>query len=136
MKPIEAFTREAIGSDSSWVPSEAGSDTAEQYVETYLSAPDAWWWSTNDYSSEEIEIVLKRTLAIIERAKLPTHENALDQLGVGPLENMMSDDLLDILVHWQPFSAAMCHALACVRMEVQPIAVQKRLRAMLLQSQQ
>jgi hypothetical protein len=116
--------REVIASEKSWVPSKAGLDSAEQYVETYLSAPDAWWWSTNDYAPEEIESVLKRTLAIIDLAKLPIHENALGQLGVGPLENMMSDDLLDILRHSLPFSAAMCKALYCVRSEVQPVAVQ------------
>ncbi|WP_280950485.1 hypothetical protein [Rhizobium acidisoli] len=40
---------------------------------------------------------MKRVLAIVAKAKLPEHEKALGQLGVDPLENMMSDTLLDIL---------------------------------------
>jgi hypothetical protein len=80
-------------------------------------------------------IVLKRALAIIAQAQLPDHEKALGQLGVGPLENMMGNELLDDLRSWMPFTAAMCYALSSVRMEVEPPALQRRLYAMMQESQ-
>lgn len=135
MKHLEAFTPEAIASNHSWLPElEHSALTLESYVQGYLSDPDAWWWTTNDYSSEEGEVVLQRVLEIFARARLPEHEKALGQLGVGPLENMMSDDLLNILSQWMPFSDAMCHALGCVRLEGEPNSVQRRLQAMIFQS--
>ena len=47
-------------------------------------------------ASLAIKCKTTRVLAIIAQAQLPDHEKALDQLGVGPLENMMSDTLLDL----------------------------------------
>lgn len=100
MKFSQVFTRDAIASDHSWADLPEMEHTwarPEHYVRAYLSDPDAWWWSTNDYTQGESEVVLKRVLAIIAQARMPEHEKALGQLGSGPLENMMSDGLLDIL---------------------------------------
>jgi hypothetical protein len=44
---------------------------------------------------------------------------------------MMSEMLLDNLRAWMPFSEPMRYALHCVRMNVEPPALQQRLRAML-----
>lgn len=78
------------------------------------------------------ETVLKRVLAIIAQARLPDHQRALGQLGAGPLEDLMSDALLDDLHAWMPFSAEMRYALGNVRMNVEPPALQHRLEQMLL----
>ncbi len=108
---------------------------ADAYVRSYLADPGTYWWSTNHYSAREADVVLKRVLAIIAQAQLPDHEKALGQLGVGPLENMMSDTLLDRLRHWMPFTPAMCYALSNVRMEFEPPALQRRLNVMIQESQ-
>ena len=129
------FTPTEIASDLSWIPDMVAFEepplSAESYVREYLTDPDTWWWSTNDYSSREADIVLKRVLSIIKNAQLPHHEKALGQLGVGPLENMMSNSLLDLLEPWMPFTPALCFVLSNVRMEVEPPALQRRLAAMI-----
>ncbi|KEA06734.1 hypothetical protein G6L94_09940 [Agrobacterium rhizogenes] len=133
-----AFTPHEIASDTSWVDlpeMEQPPGSADAYVQAYLADPDTYWWSTNDYSSSEADVVLKRVLAIIVQARLPDHKQALGQLGVGPLEDMMSDALLDLLGPWMPFTAAMCYALGSVRMEFEPPALQRRLATMILHSQ-
>lgn len=107
--------------------------TAETYVAAYLADVDQWWWSTS-LVNDPREIVLKRVLAIIARARMPDHEKALGQLGVDPLENMMSEPLLDLLSSWMPLTPALCHALSCVRMEFEPPALQRRLHAMIRES--
>ncbi len=108
---------------------EQPSATAEAYVQAYLAEPDVWWWSTI-LLHDPREIGLKRVLAIIAQAQLPDHERALGQLGTGPLENMMGNELLNQLQSWAPFTAPMCHALRMVRMEAEPPALQRRLDAM------
>ncbi|MDF0657928.1 MULTISPECIES: hypothetical protein [Rhizobium] len=77
------------------------------------------------------KIWYQRVLAIVEQAKLPDHEEALGQLGAGPLEDMMSDELLDHLQHWLPFTPAMRYALGQVRISAEHPALQRRLEAML-----
>lgn len=101
-------------------------------MEAYLSDPSGWWWSTI-LLHDPRETVLKRVLAIIAHARLPDHETALDQLGAGPLEDMMGNELLDVLGHWTPFTAAMCHALRMVRMDAESPALRRRLDAMILE---
>ncbi|MDH7803835.1 MULTISPECIES: hypothetical protein [unclassified Rhizobium] len=136
--PLGIFSPSEIASDPSWVPDMAvlgePAMTAETYIAAYLADVDAWWWSTNLHH-EPRDLALKRTLAIITRAKMPDHERALGQLGVDPLENMMSDELLDLLRAWMPFTPAMCYALGCVRMEFEPPMLQHRLGAMIAESQ-
>ena len=94
-----------------------------------LVDPAEWYWSTILLHDSK-EIVLKRVLAIVEQAKLPDHEKALGQLGAGPLEDMMSDELLDNLQHWLPFKPAMHYALSQVRMSIELPVLQRRLNAM------
>lgn len=127
-----------IASDLSWVPDTVSLGllpvNAKTYVWQYLCDPEEWWWTTNDYSPAESAVVLKRALAIIKQARIPDHEKALGQLGVGPLENMMSNELLDSLQNWMPFTPAMCHALEQTRMELEPPDVQRRAAAMITTS--
>ncbi|MGO8026328.1 hypothetical protein [Rhizobium leguminosarum] len=131
---VDAFTRSALASDLTWLPDVTAVGkppvTAEAYLEAYLADPGEWYWTTI-LLHDPSEIVLKRVLAIIEQAQLPRHEKALGQLGAGPLEDMMSEELLDRLQHWLPFTPAMRHALSQVRMSGEPPALQQRLKAML-----
>ncbi|TBY70631.1 hypothetical protein E0H51_28475 [Rhizobium leguminosarum bv. viciae] len=132
---VDAFTRSALTSDLTWLPDMTAFGkpplTAEAYVEAYLADPGEWYWSTL-LLHDPSEIVLKRVLAIIGQAQLPGHEKALGQLGAGPLEDMMSEELLDRLQHWLPFTPAMRFALSLVRMAVESPVLQQRLKAMLL----
>jgi hypothetical protein len=131
---VDVFTRSALASDLTWLPDMTGVGkpplTAEAYIEAYLADPGEWYWSTI-LLHDPSEVVLKRVLAIIDQARLPGHEKALGQLGAGPLEDMMSEELLDHLQHWLPFTPAMRHALSLVRMDVEPPVLQQRLKAML-----
>ena len=74
---------------------------------------------------------LKLVMLIVQRAQVPEHEEALGSLGAGPLEDMMSDWLLDRLQDYLPFSESLRYALSMVRMEFEPEALQQRLNAML-----
>lgn len=107
-------------SEQSWLPAtEAHGEaaiTVDEYITAYLNDPDTWWWTTS-LSTEPREMVLLRVLAIIEKADVNVHEKALGQLGAGPLEDMMSDQLLDELQAVQPFSPALKLALSCVRFQ-------------------
>ena len=129
------FTRSALSSDLTWLPDMMAVGeppvTAEVYIPAYLADPGEWYWSTL-LLHDPSEIVLKRVLAIIEQAQLPGHEEALGQLGAGPLEDMMSEELLDHLQNWLPFTPAMRYALSQVRMASEPPALQQRLNAMFL----
>ncbi|TAX32649.1 hypothetical protein [Rhizobium leguminosarum] len=131
---VDAFTRSALASDLTWPPDMTAVGkpplTVEAYAEAYLADPGEWYWTTL-LLHDPNEIVLKRVLAIIDQAQLPGHEQALGQLGAGPLEDMMSEELLDRLQHWLPFTPAMRHALSQVRMDVEPPVLQQRLKAML-----
>lgn len=122
-----------IKSQPIWLPDAAAfgeaAVTVDEYVRAYLGDPDNWWWTTN-LSTEPREMVLLRVLAIIERADVAVHEKALGQLGAGPLEDMMSDRLLDELQAFQPFSPALKLALSCVRVEAEPASIRHRLAAM------
>ncbi|GLR58258.1 hypothetical protein GCM10007919_29840 [Rhizobium indigoferae] len=128
------FTRSALASDLTWLPDVTAVGkppvSAEAYVQAYLADPGEWYWSTI-LLHDSRESVLKRILAIVEQARLPDHEKALGQMGAGPLEDMMSDELLDHLQHWLPFTPAMRYALGQVRMSSEPPALQQRLKAML-----
>lgn len=132
--PADPFTPAAIAHETDWLPDHAvfhgAPMSAEIFVHAYLDDPDAWHWST-DLRNAPRETILKRTLAIIAQASLLHHERALGQLGAGPLEDLMSAALLDDLDNWMPFSDAMRYALNCVRMNVEPAAVQRRLEGML-----
>jgi len=107
---VNAFTSSALSSDLTWLPDMMAVGepplTAEVYIPAYLADPGEWYWSTI-LLHDSRESVLKRILAIVEQARLPDHEEALGQLGAGPLEDMMSEELLDHLQHWLPFTPAM-----------------------------
>jgi hypothetical protein len=105
--------------------------TVDEYICAYLEDIDEWWWTTS-LSTEPEEMVLPRMLATIDRAGVAVHQKALGQLGAGPLEDMMSDRLLDELQAFQPFSPALKLALSCVRIEAEPASVRNRLAAMFM----
>ncbi|RYE61210.1 MAG: hypothetical protein EOP20_00290 [Hyphomicrobiales bacterium] len=119
-----------MGHKLSWLPDTEAILTADEYIGAYLDHPDTWWWTTN-LSTEQRDLVLLRVLAIIGRADVFAHEKALGQLGAGPLEDMMSDQLLDELQALQPLSPALKLALSCVRVETETALVRERLAAML-----
>ncbi|MGO7154515.1 hypothetical protein [Rhizobium leguminosarum] len=131
---VDAFTRSALASDLTWLPDMTGVGkpplTAEAYAEAYLADPGEWYCTTI-LLHDPSEFVFKRVLVIIDQAQLPGHEKALGQLGAGPLEDMMSEELLDRLQHWLPFTPAMRHALGEVRMSSESLVLQQRLKAML-----
>lgn len=118
-----------------WMPATAEPGqpalTADEYVKAYLDDPDSWWWTTC-LSNESAEMVLPRVLAVIDRADVALHQKALGQLGAGPLEDMMSDRLLDWLQVYQPFSPALRFALSCVRVQAEPASIRHRLETMLM----
>lgn len=122
-------------SEQCWLPdTEAHGEaaiTVDEYIIAYLDDPDTWWWTTS-LSTEPREMVLLRVLAIIEKADVNMHEKALGQLGAGPLEDMMSDQLLDELQAVQPFSPAWKLALSCVRVQTESAAIRHRLATMLM----
>ncbi|MBY2944205.1 MULTISPECIES: hypothetical protein [Rhizobium] len=132
---VDVFTRSALASDLTWLPDMTAVGkpplTADAYIEAYLADPGEWYWTTI-LLHDPREVVLKRVLAIIEQAQLPGHEKALGQLGAGPLEDMMSEELLDHLQDWLPFTPAMRYALSQVRMSSESPALQQRLNAMFL----
>jgi hypothetical protein len=81
-------------------------------------------------SAETNEECLNLVMAVIQRAHLPEHEEALGLLGAGAMEDLMSDWLLDRLKDYLPFSQELRHCLSMVRMEVEPGALQQRLERM------
>ncbi|KRB01657.1 hypothetical protein ASD83_05040 [Devosia sp. Root685] len=121
---------ETTGSRPAWVPDTGAPMTANEYNGAYLAQPDLWWWTTN-LSTEPRGLVLSRVLAIIMQANVVVHEKAVGQLGAGPLEDMMSDELLDELKVLHPFSPALKLALSCVRIGTETARVRERLAAML-----
>lgn len=124
-----------IQSQPIWLPDTAASGeavvTVDEYICAYLADPDYWWWTTS-LSTEPEDMVLSRVLAIIDRADVAVHQKALGQLGAGPLEDMMSDRLLDELQAFQPFGPALKLALSCVRIEAEPASIRHRLAAMFM----
>jgi hypothetical protein len=81
------------------------------------------------------EIKLRRVMAILEQARLPEHDKAIRQLGVGPFEDMMSHWLLDHLEAYMPFNDTLRHALEGLYIFNEPQAVQDRLARMMKASE-
>jgi hypothetical protein len=96
-----------------------------------LSNPEAHYlaWKVLR-SAETYEERFKLAMAVIQRAHLPEHEEALGSLGAGAMEDLMSDWLLDRLKDYLPFSHELRHCLSNVRMEFEPEALQQRLNRM------
>jgi hypothetical protein len=119
-----------------WVPcvtSEVPA-TAAQFGEAYLNlrrdySKHVWAWSALQ-DRFEWEYRLKLVMAVVQHARLPQHEEALGQIGVGALEDMMSDWLLDQLERYLPFDKPLQYALSNVRMDFEPDALRDRLNRM------
>jgi hypothetical protein len=73
----------------------------------------------------------KLVMAVIRHGRLPEHSNALGMLGAGPLEDMISDWLLDRLEAQLPYGDPLRCALSMVGMEFEPGVLRKRRKWML-----
>ena len=122
-----------------WVPcvtSEVAA-TAMQFADAYLSlgttdSSKHVWADSALRDKFDWEYRYKLVMAVIRYARLPQDKNALGMLGAGPLEDMMSDWLLDRLEPHLPFEAPLRYALSYVRMDFEPDALQERLKRMLM----
>ena len=102
--------------------------TREQYGEAYLSDSKKYWETT---FGQPREITLKRVLAVIDASDAEDNRRIALFLGVGPLEELMGDWLLDQLADRLPFKGALRMALEDVRMEFEPPDLQKRFQSMM-----
>jgi len=109
--------------------------TAAQFGDAYLSlgkADSQHAWADSALRDKfEWEYRLKLVMAVIRRARVPEHNDALGLLGVGPLEDMMSDWLLNQLEQYLPFDQPLRRALRYVRMDFESGALCDRLNRML-----
>jgi len=92
----------------------------EAHLSAYMKFADS------DSSEERFKLVM----SVVQRAQLPEHEEALGLLGAGPMEDLMSDWLLDRLKDYLPFSQELRHCLSSVRMDVEPEPLRERLLRM------
>ena len=102
---------------------------ADAYLD--LANTDAHDWASGvllrvDSAEEKLNLIM----SVIQRAHLPEHEEALGLLGAGPMEDLMSDWLLDRLKDYLPFSQELRCCLSMVRMEFEPPALRERLLRM------
>jgi hypothetical protein len=125
-----------VSAGNRWVPcvtSEVPA-TAAQFGDAYLSLGKAHsqhvWADSALRDKFECEYRLKLVMAVIQRARVPEHNDALGLLGAGPLEDMMSDWLLDQLERYLPFDKPLQYALSNVRMDFEPEALRDRLNWM------
>ncbi|MCB0210675.1 MAG: hypothetical protein KDJ52_15150 [Anaerolineae bacterium] len=117
-----------------WYPA-----TAQQFAETYLSYyrvkekenQDKNWWAVDMLFAQDRHERLKLVLAVIDYADLSRDEYALGCLGAGPLEDLMSDWLLDTLEKIVPHNIKLKYALSMVRMEFEAESLQQRVAKLL-----
>lgn len=117
----------------SWYPT-----TAQQFAEAYRqfcksghksvaqALKDKNLWASNMLHTDNREEKLKLALAIIDYADLSRDELVLACVGAGPLEDLMSDWLLDRLEELPPNNLKLKHALRTVRMESEEKSLQQR----------
>jgi len=99
--------------------------TAQQFGEAHLRDDDWGWFEVREAKTTEDR--LRLVMAVVEQAELPKDERVLGELGAGPLEDMMSDWLLDQLEMRVPFDAKLRLVLSQIRMEFEPDHLQQRL---------
>jgi len=107
--------------------------TANQFGVAYLIDNEWGWFEIREAKNREDR--LKLIMAVVQQAQLPQDERALGGLGAGPLEDMMSEWLLDQLEKHVPFDANLRLALSQIRMEFEPEHLQERLRQLQSKSQ-
>jgi hypothetical protein len=107
--------------------------TAQQFATAYLryyhsdDRKEEDWWAVDMLFAIDREEKLKLCLAVLDYADLATDEPGLGVLGAGPLEDLMSDWLLDRLETRIGQDARLRYALRMVRIEVEPEPLQERL---------
>ena len=117
-----------------WCPA-----TAQQFAEAYLSyyrpqekeSKENNWWAVDMLSAYDRQERLKLVLIVIDYADLSRDERALGNLGAGPLEDLMSDWLLDRLEKMIPNNLKLKYALSMVRMDFEAESLQQRLMRLL-----
>lgn len=118
-----------------WVPA-----TARQFAHAYLEydkvktkeSEDKNWWAVSMlFDTDSSEEKLKLILAIIDHADLPRDESGLGCVGAGPLEDLMSDWLLDRLEERIPNDPKLRYALSNVRMDFEEETLQHRVTELL-----
>ncbi len=118
----------------SWYPT-----TAQQFAEAYLTYyrlereenKEKNWWAVDMLSADNRQDRLKLALVIINYADLSRDEYALGCLGAGPLEDLMSEWLLDRLEKIIVDNVKLQYALSMVRIEFEEESLQQRLTKLL-----
>lgn len=117
-----------------WYPATAP-QLAEAYFKYYQQADkasqDKNWWAVDLLSTDDRQERLKLALVILDYADLGRDEYALGCLGAGPLEDLMSDWLLDQLEPRMANNLKLKYALSMVRMEFEAESLQHRLTTLL-----
>jgi hypothetical protein len=118
-----------------WVPA-----TARQFVDAYLAycRPGAQtdskvknWWAVDMFYTDDRQEKLKLALTMIDYADLNRDEFALGCIGAGPLEDLMSEWLLDRLENIVSDNLKLKYALGRVRMEFEEESLQQRVARLL-----
>ncbi|MCA9976976.1 MAG: hypothetical protein KC413_14545, partial [Anaerolineales bacterium] len=118
----------------SWFPT-----TAQQFANAYLTyhrtegqaSKDKYWWAVQMLFTDDQQEKLKLALAIIDYADLSRDEYALGCLGAGPLEDLMSEWLLDSLENVVSNNSKLKYALSMVRMDFEEENIQQRVARLL-----
>ena len=109
--------------------SESEIEFADAYLD--LANTEAHDWASGEFLNvNSAEEKLNLIMSVIQRAHLPEHEEALGLLGAGPMEDLMSDWLLNRLKDYLPFSQELRCCLSMVRMEFEPPELHERLLRM------
>jgi len=123
-KGLEHFSMRRRRAEVALSPSEI--KFADAYLD--LANAEAHDWAADILSTvNTAEEKLNLIMSVIQRAHLPDDEEALGSLGAGPMEDLMSDWLLDRLKDYLPFSQELRCCLSMVRMEFEPPALHERL---------
>ena len=101
---------------------------ADAYLD--LANPEAHDWAAGVLLTADRDEKLELVMSVVERAHLPEDQEALGYLGAGPMEDLMSDWLLDRLKDYLPFTHELRCCLSAVRMEFEPPALHERLLRM------
>ncbi len=135
--PQQQLQFQALHVEAAWQPCIEPSypATAQQFASAYLryfqQRAEADWWAVDLLSVPDQAARLRLVRAVLHHAQLPADAYALGCLGAGPLEELLSDWLLDELEPEIAHSPNLRHALSTVRRESEPPHIQARLARLL-----